>query len=448
MALTEREYNCIDTLATSRIYNRILEDDAARNSSGFDHACFGPALTMQLRGVLIDQIAVREARLETFEAASALQKQFTDIVGEWKWARALKPAPVSFSKLLYGKMKVRPRYSKDRRPTVGKEALTSILEDEKTPATALELVRLALELEVLEEDRKVLDKPLREDGRMHSSYFVAGTTTGRWTSKKDHFDTGANLQALSKRLHKIFIPDPGYVLINIDQKQGDSRCVAYLSRCKAYRDAHLKGNVHVAVSKLFWPDINPKATPLPWDANKTYYDLSKRIQHAGNYGQTPFGMARHLHIEQDLASEWQRRYFEPYPEIKAWHMETATRLKFYRSLTTPLGRLRYFLGRTWEETVVNEALAYVPQSMCSDINKVALWRIWNRFDPHVVQVLMEGHDSIVFQVKETDADVVDEVLSSLKIAVPVYDDVMYPEFEAQWGRSWDHHTLRNWEGHL
>jgi len=446
MALTEQEYNAIDCLATSRIFNRMVEDDGGRNSYSFDHATLGPALTMQLRGVRVDMAASKLAYEETMDAASALHTTFGELVGGWKWAHALKPAPISFSKLLYGKFKVKTRFSKDGKPTVNKEAITDILNDPKTTDEVLRIVEIAQELEVLEEDRKVLSKPIREDGRMHSSYFVSGTSTGRWSSKKDHFDTGANMQALSGRLHKIFISDDGYVMINIDQKQGESKIVSYLAKCKAYRDAHLKGNVHVGVSRMVWPEIaNCKETPLPWDVNKTYYDASKRLQHASNYGQTPFGFARHAHIPVATAEELQQRYFLAYPEIKEWHIETALRLKFYRSLTTPLGRVRFFLGRTWEDSIVKEGLAYVPQSMCSQINKIALWRIWNEFDPHTAQILMEGHDSVLFQVRENNLSVVKDILSMLQIPVPILGDVMYPAFEAKWGYSWDSKSMKEWK---
>ena len=55
---------------------------------------------------------------------------------------------------------------------------------------------------------------------------------------------------------------------------------------------------------------------------------------------------------------------------------------------------------TVQETI-RKAIAHVPQSMTSDILKVALLRIWWAHDPDLVQILLENHDSILMQA-ETD----------------------------------------------
>jgi len=449
--LTEQQYNCLDCVATSLIFNEMKIEDSGKSGALFDTACMGPALTMQLRGMRVDRKAIKLAKQETEEKAVELQKRFVEIVGPWKWAKGLKPAPTSFSKLLYTKMGVKPHFNRDGGFTIDKEAVSKILEDPKTPEEAWEAVSIAQQLEILEEDRKVLEKPISKDGRMHCSYTVTGTSTGRWSSRKNHFDEGANLHALSKHLHKIFIADDGWVMVNIDQKQGESKIVAYLAGSPSYKEAHSKGNLHVNTGKLVFPGIvtdtaSAKNTPLPWDKGKTYYDGAKKVSHSSNYLQTPWGMARQLRIKVSLAEEYQGRYFGGFPEIQQWHEEIKNQVRVYKYLTTPFGRVRHFLGRTWESSLFREAVAHVPQSTCSQINKIVLWRIWNDFDNQRAMILHENHDSVLFQVREGDAATLQEIEQRVKLDVPIRGDVLQPVYEFNWGHNWNEKEMKLWEG--
>lgn len=447
--LSEQEYNCLDTLATARNFLKLMEEDNRRNGHLFDQAIIGPALTMQLRGIRVDQAKVKLADEETCDAAVDLQKEFESIAGKWDWGKSLKPSPDQLRKLLYGPLKVKIRTSQEGIPTVNKEAIASIIEDPRTPESALRIAEINQELAVLEEDRKVLRKPLGETGRFHSSYNVAGTSSGRFNSRLNHFDIGGNVQALSKRLHQIFVPDDGYILVNIDQKQAESKGVAFLSGCKKYKEFHSSGNTHIKVGEILFPELmldkeSAKNTKVPWSKTMVYYDLFKRSQHGANYGQTPRGMAHHIHSTIEEAKKLQIKYFEFFHEIRDWQLEIAQKLRIYHSLTTPLGRTRMFFGRTWDGSLIKEALAYIPQSLISQINKIILWRIWNGFDPDRAQILLEGHDSNLFQIKEGDTETIEEILARARVSVPIRGDVMETEVEANWGYSWGDKDLKEY----
>lgn len=443
----------MDCLATYRIYGEMIREDWGRSGARFDHGTLGPALTMQLRGLRVDFAAIKSAKEETESEAKRLKKEFEAIIGPWKWAKGWKPAPVSLAKLLYGKMGVKPHFNRDGNFTIDKEAISKILEDPKTPEEAYEICSIAQQLEVLEEDRKVLNKEISPDGRFHATYSVHATTTGRWSVRKNHFNEGANLHALSKRLHKIFIPDDGYILVNLDQKQGESKIISYLSGCRAYKEAHRAGNTHVAIGKFIFPEFaeNKKiaeASKLPWDENKNYYYLFKTIQHATNLGETPFNLARRTHAKVAQATEWQNKYFSAFPEILDWQREIANKIKIYHYLTTPFGQVRHFLGRTWDKQTIKEALSYLPQFTCSQINKIILWRLWNYFDNgEDLMILHENHDSVLFQIKNNNSGLLGDVLNKIKLQLPIRGDILEPEYEAKWGFSWGEEDLKEIENY-
>lgn len=63
--------------------------------------------------------------------------------------------------------------------------------------------------------------PYDQNGRVHTTYNVAGTTTGRLSSN------GPNCQTLprEKEIKRLFISKPGYTLVHVDYSQGEFRCI-------------------------------------------------------------------------------------------------------------------------------------------------------------------------------------------------------------------------------
>lgn len=364
--------------------------------------------------------------------------------GDIKRGKSIAPPALALQRLLFDRLKAPPQFNREGQLTAGRDALVRIIEHQKSSDEAAECARVALELRRLEEDRKVLCKPLGADGRMHTGFGVAATVTGRWSSSRDPFGSGANLHALSRRVRSIFIPDKGKIFVSFDLAQAESKTVAYLARSQWYKDAHAGGNVHELVGKRIWPDAfkdgkdAAKATPLPWDADRNYYDLAKRTQHGFNYKLTAFGFARQAKMPVAAAREIRAEYFRAIPEVEEWHRGVADTLRRTHRLVTPMGRERLFLGRVWDEETIKEGVAHVPQSTVSDINKVILWRLWRTYDPGALQALLEIHDSVLFQVRSGDLDTIRAAHALTAVEVPIHGDVMIIPAEAEWGESWGH----------
>ena len=442
--LTDAGYNALDILVTARAGER-LEEQGAVKASLFDQALLGPSLLCGLRGMRVDHGKIAQARMEIEERARAGKAQFLELAGnDVKFGKGYKPSPAELARILYRDFKVKTRLGKTDNPSVATNILVDIRDDIKTPDAAIPIVDLALELSALESDRMALEKPAGPDGRIHSSFMVSAAVSARWGSRKDAFNEGMNLHSASDLIRKVFIPDPGKVLVALDQSQAESNLVAALSGSKWYLDAHKSGNTHVLAGKVFFPELGDvltktwaKETPFPSAPGKTYYDLCKMCQHASNYGQTYAGMGRHLHIPKADAQKIQVNYFKKVPEIPRWQEWIAQEIRTKRRLVTPFGRVRQFLGRTWEHSSVREAISYQPQSTVSDITKIFLWRLFTHLDPHDLQVLMEHHDSVMFQVDENRVDEVMPLVHELSyIPFKVGSEIIASKWEAKIGYSW------------
>ena len=437
--LSLEKYNALDLAATDMIFRRMSQEGALEGSA-FDHAMLGPAMTMGLRGIRIDERRRNHLIVECLAEAGRHWEVLRK--AGLQRGQSIAPSAIALQGLLYGKMHCPVQFSREGAPTCGREALQAILEHQKTPEEAVPIVQAALELRRLEEDRKVLSKSLGADGRMHTGFGVAATVTSRWSSSRDPFNEGANLHALSRRVRQVFIPDPGYVFWNFDLRQAESYCVAHLAESQWYIDAHNSGNVHALVGGKIWPEQfkkgakSAKASPLPWAPDSSYYDLAKRTQHGFNYMLGAAGFARQSKMPKADAAELREDYFALVPEIRAWHRWVANELKTKHKLWTPMGRSRTFLGRPWEDCVLREAVAFVPQSTISDINKIILWRIWRLLEPRGVQVLLEVHDSVLCQIPEANLDAAREAFALTRVEVPVGDRLMVIAEESARGQNW------------
>jgi len=287
MDWSDAAYNNADILVTARVAEKMATEGALK-ASLFDQALLGPSLTCSLRGMRIDHAKIMQAKLDIESRAAEGKKKFLDLVGgDVKFGKGLKPSPAELARILYRDFKVKTRLGTTDNPSVSKNILAEILEDPKTPDAAMPIVELAIELSQLEADRLALNATIGPDGRMHSSFMVSAAVSGRWGSRKDNFGEGMNLHSASDLIRTIFIPDPGKILVAMDQAQGESRVIAYLAGSKFYIDAHEAGNVHVESGKVFFPELADKFTKkwakdtgYPGSPGKTYYDVAKSCQHA------------------------------------------------------------------------------------------------------------------------------------------------------------------------
>ena len=400
-------------------------------------------------------------RRELRKAKTRLGKEIKAAQG-FTYKKALEPSSMQIQKLFYGAMGIPKHRNKKGEVSMDKEVLKRI---GKKYAKAKPLCVLVSNLRDSQKQIEVLTKAISPDGRMRACWNVGATETGRWSSSTDPFMEGTNLQNQDRRVRHIYVADPGMEMVNADGEQAESRCIAYLAEDQNYIDAHEKGNVHLAAGRIFWPEALDwngddahdvklmKYTAAPWipqpeaEAGQkpafNYYDMSKRGQHGLNYVLTPNGLAVWLGCTRKQSEEYYGKYFTRYPGILDYHKAVRAELKETAQITTPLGRVRQFFERPWEQSTLREAVAHVPQSLTSDIIKIGMIRVWNELDPDSVgqengrfQLLMDGHDAILGQMRLGDLETARRVKELMRVEVPVRGRVMVIPIAVEHGPNW------------
>lgn len=284
---------------------------------------------------------------------------------------------------------------------------------------------------------------LDADNRIRCSFNVAGTKTGRLNSSFSDSGTGTNLQNVSGKLKDIFNSDPGYIFLDIDLEQGDSRGVGAIAWnwfveshgeafAGAYLDACESGDLHTTVTRMAWSslkwpsDLNPdECLAIAKQSayrDLSYRDLSKKLGHGTNYLGQPTTMAGHAKLPVSTIVDFQRNYFGAFPCIKEWQLETISQLVNSRCLVTPWGRRRWFWDDPKATSTQNAAIAYSPQSTTGEfINRgaIALWHYRNRYNLPI-KFMLQVHDSLVLQVRTRQVqELLPTILEQLRVVLPL-----------------------------
>lgn len=249
-----------------------------------------------------------------------------------------------------------------------------------------------------------------------SSYNAgSGTLTGRRSSKKHLYGYGGNAQNIpshsetAKLFRECLISRPGTIFLSVDQISAEDWPVSALAsntialdELKSGADRHTK-----LASFIFNLPIDSK-TPSEWKDSIERY-LGKKTRHANNYGmQAPrmhdslmqegrFHSVKECEVLLDRANAAD-------PAIKGvFHKYVEDTLSRSRILSTPFGRERQFLGlrpNSKNGNLLNEAYSYIPQSVVGDNTGFALEEL--QLNPvHGIDVVQEGHDSIIQEVTYT-----------------------------------------------
>ena len=265
--------------------------------------------------------------------------------------------------------------------------------------------------------------PIHPDNRLRTSYKLHGTNSGRsagggsldslleWDDGKlVQIKLGGALSTLPKHGFKIgsqyygrdiremFIPRPGYVLIEGDLSQAEARAVAVMAEDYELVKAF---DVYPGVHKLTASWIYD-CKPEDIQKGTNEYHMGKTVRHAGNNNMKEWTLSEQTHISITAARELLEKFHRKSPNIRGiFHKEIRDIVRQTRQLVTPFGRKRDFFSKL-DENLYNQAIGYIQQSAISDQIKFAMLRVEARLP--WVEFIYEGHDSAMSEVPENKID--------------------------------------------
>ena len=248
-----------------------------------------------------------------------------------------------------------------------------------------------------------------ETGRVHTSYNIAGASTGRLAS------TDPNLQNIpirteeGRKIREAFVAEDGNVLVALDYSQIELRILAHIANITELKQAFAdKIDIHaLTASEMFDVPLN-EMTP---DVRRQ----AKAINFGVIYGISGFGLARNLRIPRKNAQGFIDRYFERFPGIRTYMDDTVAFAKEHGFVQTLFGRKIHtpnIDAKGPQAGFSKRAAINAPiQGTAADIIRRAMVRMPNAIAHLPAQMLLQVHDELLFEVPEA---AVDETISVVK----------------------------------
>lgn len=274
-------------------------------------------------------------------------------------------------------------------------------EDDEAELRLLELTLWFLEkYQAYSETSKLLstysDFPTWSDGKVHTSFLIHGTKTGRLSSRDP------NLQNIPSEARKLFKARPGFIFIEGDYSALEPRILAYVSGDKASIKTFEKGkNIHDENTKALFPDISKDSAD--WVNARA---AAKKYRLAMNYGGGLYSIYEKVCLEiPDLNLSFpdfrdaDERYRKAHPEETLWLMRTGDEAVRKRELRNIFGRIRIFLGT--ENEIRREGVNFPIQSAAADVIGPSMIRLHENL-PSSARLLLQVHDSLLVEAKKED----------------------------------------------
>ncbi|HTL39357.1 MAG TPA: DNA polymerase [Methylomirabilota bacterium] len=269
------------------------------------------------------------------------------------------------------------------------------------------------------------------DGRIHTTYNQTISAHGRLSSVNPNLQNIPIKTELGNEVRKAFIADPGEVLLSLDYSQIELRIAASLSGDPEMMKIFNSGeDFHSATASRIFGVPESEVTPSQRRDAKT-------INFSILYGVSAFGLSERSDMERGEAAEYIKKYYEAFPQLKAYISGLIQMVHTDGFMTNSLGRIRYFpevhnsnfaVRSGAERAAVNMPL----QSLAADMMKMAILKVDEKYPD--LKMMLSVHDELVFEVKKGEekawAEKIKPIMEEIyKLKVPVL-------VEAKAGPNW------------
>lgn len=278
-------------------------------------------------------------------------------------------------------------------------------------------------------------KVISPDGRIHTSFQMTVTATGRLSSTEPNLQNIPIRKARGAQIRNMFVASPGKVLVDGDYSQIELRLLAHISEDETMREAFLSGeDFHtVTASKVFGVPIS-EVTPL-------LRSRAKAVNFGIVYGISAYSLSQDIDVWPNEAQAYMDAYLERYHGVRDYMKNIVEKAKHDGYVSTIFGRRRelpelksnnYNVRSFGERVALNAPI----QGTAADIIKLAMVNVFNRLKKEKLdaRLILQIHDELIVECSGDEAEKVSSILkeemeSAVELAVPLVTDVNI-------GRSW------------
>ena len=237
-----------------------------------------------------------------------------------------------------------------------------------------------------------------DTGRVHTSYSIAGASTGRLAS------TDPNLQNIpirteeGRKIREAFVAETGKTLVALDYSQIELRILAHVADIPTLKQAFADGiDIHaLTASQMFDVPLDQMTSEIRRKA--------KAINFGVIYGISGFGLARNLRIPRAEAQAFIDTYFTRFPGIRTYMDDTVAFAKEHGYVQTLFGRRIHTpeIGAKGPHAgFAKRAAINAPiQGTAADVIRRAMVRMPEAIAHVPAKMLLQVHDELLFEVDD------------------------------------------------
>ena len=434
------KYAAEDADITLRLYETLKPRLAAEGKTTLYETLersLAPVITMMEReGVKIDPTVLSRLSGDFAQRMAASEAEAHKLAGE----DFNLGSPKQISEILFEKLSL-PGGQKTAKGAWSTKA--DVLEE--LAAEGHELPRAILDWRGLAKLKSTYTDALQGDinpetGRVHTSYALAATTTGRLAS------TDPNLQNIpirtedGRKIRKAFIPEKGAVLISADYSQIELRLLAHIADLETMKQAFADGvDIHaLTASEMFGVSVE--------GMDPMVRRRAKAINFGIIYGISAFGLANQLGIPRGEAKDYISSYFEKFPGIRRYMDDTILYAKAHGFVETIFGRRTYVGGINDKNPAMRgyserQAINAPIQGAAADVIRRAMIQMPGALKKSRLKarMLLQVHDELIFECPKEEAAKTCEIVSKVMVGAPAPAvNLSVPlEVDARAGANWD-----------
>jgi DNA polymerase-1 len=385
---------------------------------------------MERNGIRVDTARLAELSGQYAAAMQRIERDIYDLAGhEFNIA-----SPKQLQQVLFEEQKLPVGKRNKTGPSTDQDVLEELARRHPLPAKIIEYRQYAKLRNTYVDALPAMVHP--RTGRVHASFNQVVAATGRLSCNDPNLQNIPVRNERGREIRSAFLPGvAGWSLLAADYSQIELRVLAHFSGDATLRAAFERDeDIHTLVAS--------QVHGVPPDAvTAEMRRAAKAVNFGIIYGQSPFGLAAQLDIEQEEAAQFIEAYFARYPGVDEFLVKTLADCRESGYVKTILGRRRAVSGvrpgaargrNLPERTAINTVI----QGSAADLIKLAMVAVLARLrrERRAARMLLQVHDELILEVPPEELGVVAGLVSAemsgvLPLAVPLRVDVSV-------GRNW------------
>ncbi len=393
-------------------------------------------MRMEMAGIEVDREELSRLSGEFAQKMAALAAQIHEMAGE-KFNIA---SPAQLGEILFGRMGLA---GGKKTKTGAWSTNAAILEQLANEGNGL--AKQVLEWRTLAKLKSTYSDALPgfinpDTGRVHTSYSMAATTTGRLSSSEPNLQNIPVRTADGRRIRRAFVAAKGKKLISADYSQIELRVLAHIADIDNLKKAFAEGlDIHaMTASEMF----NVPIRDMPADIRRR----AKAINFGIIYGISAFGLANQLGISRSEAADYIKTYFLRFPGIRDYMENTRETAREQGYVTTAFGRRCHYpqinSKNQQQRSFMERAAINAPiQGTAADILRRAMIRMEAALAREGLgaKMLLQVHDELIFEAPEGEVD------ATIKTATDIMECACEPALVLSVPLKVDARAADNWD---